>query len=160
MTNLLVLFIFMLTIFVSYVGYVWNKFGVLPSISESYYRLPDNLKKMFTFFCWGFSFPAIILGTLLTDNLLMFVAGSGIAFVGAAAAFKERMSDKVHTIGAVIGVVLSQLSILLDFRMYIVNLIFVALSLILIIGRVKNKVWWIELIAFTAICVVLGSTLY
>lgn len=90
----------------------------------------------------------------------MFVAGSGIAFVGAAAAFKERMSDKVHTIGAVIGVVLSQLSILLDFRMYIVNLIFVALSLILIIGRVKNKVWWIELIAFTAICVVLGSTLY
>jgi len=154
----------MLTVFVGYVSFIIGKYGILPSISESYYRLPKNLTFLFTLFCWGFALPATIVGLDLTDNFLMFFAGAGIMFVGAAAAFKEKMTKKVHFIGAAIGITAAQLSTAFDFHMYYVNVVFITIALTILlgktVGRIKNYVWWIEMIAFVSICYVLGTQLF
>ncbi len=86
----------MLSVFVTYVGGTSLKYGILGSISETYYRLPKNKKFLFTFFCWGIAFPAMI----IASKPLMFFASAGICFAGAAAAFKEKLTHDVHMIGA------------------------------------------------------------
>lgn len=149
------LFILMLTVFLSYVSFIWIRYGIQKSISDSYYRLPQKLKFIFTLFCWGFAVPAIILG----DNVLMFLAGSGIAFVGAAAAFKEKMTHNVHMIGAYGGVLLSQISIFYNYHLWGLNLLFIILAGTLFIFNIKNKIWWSEVLAFLTICIVLGLNL-
>ena len=145
------LFTLMLTVFISYLTFVVITYGVQTSISESYYRLPKKINFLFTFFCWGFAIPAIILG----DNALMFLAGSGIAFVGAAAAFKDKMTNNVHMIGAYGGVLLSQISIWYNYHMWYITIIFIILSGTLLLLKVKNKIWWAECLAFLSICIVL-----
>jgi len=111
--------------------------------------------------------PAVIIGVDLTDNFLMFLAGGGIMFVGAAAAFKEKMTNTVHTVGAVIGVLFSQLSIAFDFHMYHMNAIFAILAGGIVLSNlvspktvIKNQTWWIEMVAFLSICYVLGTQLF
>lgn len=157
-------FFTMLTVFVGYISFIIGKYGILSSISESYYRLPKSLTFLFTLFCWGFALPAMIVGLDLTDNFLMFFAGGGIMFVGAAAAFKEKMTEKVHFIGAAIAIIAAQLSTAFDFHMYYVNVVFITIALTILlgktVGRIKNYVWWIEIAAFLSICYVLGYQLY
>lgn len=159
MTYIPVFYTILLTVFVSYVFYIWTKYGVLPSISESYYRLPKKLKPLFTFFCWGFAFPSMILGS----SSLMFLAGAGICFVGAAAAFQEKMTHDVHMLGAGVGITASQLAIIFQYDMWPISATFVGLSLLMLIfkGKINNKhIWWIEILAFTSICIVLGINLF
>ena len=158
-----VLYLLMVFIFIGYLSFILIKYGVLPSISDSWYVLPKKQQLLFTFFCWGFAMPALIIGVELTDNFLMFLAGSGICFVGAAAAFKENLTKSVHYGGAYVGVVSSQLSIAFDFHMYYVNIISIALTLLLLLFRKKlnnNNIWWQEIVAFTSICYVLGLQLF
>lgn len=157
-------FLTMIAVFVSYVSFIWIKYGVQRSISDSYYRLPKNINFLFTFFCWGFAFPTIIIGVDLTDNFLMFLAGVGICFVGAAAAFKQELTKTVHIVGAYGGVLFSQLSITFDFHLYYINIIFFALAILFeALGYfkiMKNKIWWQEILAFMSIVYVLGIELY
>ena len=156
---MITLYFIMLTVFITYVGFIWSKYGVLPSISDSYYELPKKIDFLFILFCWGFAFPAVIIGVDLTDNFLMFLAGGGIIFVGAAAAFNQELTQTVHEIGAFGGVIFSQLSIAFDFKMYYVNVIFVVLGLLILLTKIKNRIWWLELVAFSSICYVLGKQL-
>lgn len=158
-----VLYLLMISVFVGYLSFILIKYGVLSSISDSWYVLPKKQQPLFTLFCWGFAMPALIIGVELTDNFLMFLAGSGICFVGAAAAFKETLTKSVHYGGAYVGVVCSQISIAFDFHMYYVNIISIALALLVLVFRKKlnnNNIWWQEIIAFTAICYVLGVQLF
>ena len=151
--------IIMLLVFITYVSFIWRNYGVLPSISESYYVLPKSEKLLFTLFCWSFAIPAMILGSSLAGTPLMFLAGIGICFVGAAAQFKQELIKEVHTIGAFCGILFSQLSIAFDFKMYYVNVIFVVLGLLILLTKIKNRIWWLELVAFSSICYVLGKQL-
>ena len=149
------LYALMLLVFISYVSFIIMRYGVQRSISDSFYRLPKKVNWLFVAFCWGFAFPAMIIGTLQTQNGLMFFAASGIMFVGAAAAFKQKLTKTVHFTGAYGGVALSQISIVYDYKMWYVTVAFVVLALILELLKVKNKIWWQEILAFVSICVVL-----
>lgn len=154
----------MLLVFIGYISFIVGRYGILPSISDSYYRLPKKLRILFTLFCWGFALPAAIIGIDLTDNFLMFFAGSGIMFVGAAAEFQEKMTKTVHFTGAAIGIISAQLSTAIDFHLYYVNIIFIVLSLAILLGKrlniLKNYLWWIEIVAFVLVCYVLGYNLF
>lgn len=143
------MFILMITIFTTYITFLIVKEGILPSISESFYRLSGNYKWCFTLFCWGISIPTIIIG----NTLLLFIAGSAIAFVGAAASFKDKLTNTVHSVGAVIGILFSQFSIFWDFNLLIVNLITVGLITSIYVFRevIKNQIWWIEIVAFCSL---------
>ena len=156
---MIALYFVMLVVFFSYVGYIWAKYGVQTSISQSYYVLPEKLRPLMTFFCWGFALPAIILGS----SGVMFLAGAGICFVGAAAAFQEEMTHEVHMIGAGVGVLASQLAIIFQYGMWPITAVFagISISLLLFAKQIKEKqIWWIEIAAFLSICLVLGLKLF
>ena len=71
--NSIGLYLVMISVFLGYILYIIARYGVQSSVSQSFYVLPKNLKILFTLFCWGFVFPAII----LSSNPLMFFAGAG-----------------------------------------------------------------------------------
>jgi hypothetical protein len=156
MDYLQILFTIMMTVFMSYIIGILLLYGVLPSVSDSYYHLPKKWNFLFTLFCWGFAIPTLIIGVDLTDNFLMFLAGGGICFVGAAAAFREKLTEQVHVGGALVGIISSQLSIAFDFKMFYINIIFLVLAGLIKLLKIKNNTYWIELLAFASICYVLG----
>jgi len=142
----------MFFVFVGYVSIIWIKYGVQKSISQSYYCLPEKWNFLFTLFCWGFAIPATILGVEVTG--LMFFAGAGIAFVGAAAAIANPFTYKVHMTAAISGIIFSQLAIYFGYHMPLVNLISVGLCAIFPFIT-KKYFWWMELVTFFAIVCVM-----
>lgn len=134
-------------IFISYIQRVAHFYGIQKSISESYYRLPDKYKFIFTLSLWGFAMPVLIIG----NSLLMFAAASAICFVGAAAAFKDlKITKQVHMVGAYGGILLGMVSIIIDYNLWELVLIASMLSLFTRFF-IKNYIWWIEVIAFFTI---------
>jgi hypothetical protein len=121
MTNLFIL-LFSIFVFVGFIIYVIETIGVLPSISESYYHLPENRKWLFTLITWGYAIPIMIVG----DCGMLFFAGAFICFVGAAPAFKETFPDMdgiVHVVGAVGGISLSMMGIWFGLHLWYVPII-------------------------------------
>lgn len=152
----IVLFFTMLAVFISYVSFIWIKYGIQESISASYYVLPRKLNLLFTLFCWGFAIPAMIIG----NTALMFLAGAGIAFVGAAAQTKFKMTRTVHLIGAISGILLSQVATIVDYKMWYLSVIYLIIGLPILFLDKKHNVWWLEIMAFISICVVLGIKIF
>ena len=151
-----ILFILMVTVFLAYVTFIWSKYGIQKSISESYYVLPENLNWLFVGFCWLFAFPAMILGS----SYLMTLAGAGIVFVGAAAAMHTFPTRGVHLTGAVGGMILGCLAMIFQYHMwYMVVGVAIAILLALLFDK-KHLMWWAELAIFTAISIVLGISLF
>lgn len=151
-----ILFITMVTVFLTYIIFIWSKYGVQTSISESYYVLSKRLHPLFTFFCWGCAIPAIILGS----SALMFFAGAGIAFVGAATQMHEKFVRKIHVTAAIAGITFGHLAIIFQYNMWWLTAIFIVLSLLIIIFKEKNYIWWIEIMAFLSICYALGTSIF
>lgn len=152
----LYLLLFTVFIFISYLSFITYKYGVLQSISHSYYAMKDDLfgGMFFTLFIWCISFPIIVIG----DTPLMFFAGAFLAFVGAATAFKDlKMTKRVHTIGAVGGIGFAFLSMIIDFQLKELIFFMIVISLILYLLKIKNIIWWIEILAFTLIIIGLYS---
>jgi len=143
--------------FVSYVTFLLIKFKqILPSISESWYRLRDLggvWYSLFTFFCWLLAFP-MFFQTNDTAPYLFFLSGVGLALVGTATMFREiddKQQGRLHTIGATMGIIGALTAIWVERGTYIPFAIFIVLSLILSLLKVKNKIWWIEMVAFVSI---------
>lgn len=157
----MILFIMMITVFASYVGAVWIKFGVQPSISASYDCWKGLWKSLFILFCWGFAFPAMVIGVEVTP--LMFFATAGIMFVGAAYEIKNPWVKRYHMIFAISGIVFSQLAIYFGYHLLWLNILSVILAssiaLSAVLFKVKNYFWWIELVAFGAIVYAIGTTI-
>ena len=153
----LISFFIMVLVFVSYVSFIWLKYGVQESISASYYALPKQYNILFPLFCWEFAIPAIIAGADVTP--LMFFAGAGICFVGAAAQINDNWVNKIHSTAAILGVLFSQLAIIFGYHMLLVSAISIAIIALLKLLKVKNQTWWIELVAFSAIVYTLGVSL-
>jgi hypothetical protein len=125
--------------FITYMTYVIYNFGILKSISESYYKLSRAGKFLFTLFIWSISIPMAMYGTAL-----FFWSGACLSFVGAATMFKDdTMTKKVHYIGAFLG-----------FTLALVALSFVGIYYPLLCGMIivavcveynpPNKIFWIE----------------
>jgi len=146
----------MVGVFVAYVAYIWGKYGVQKSISESYYVLPKKENWLFVAFCWLFAFPAMILGS----SYWMLLAGGGIVLVGAAAAMHTFPTRFWHLFGAIGGMVLGGLAMIFQFHMWYMAAAVVALALLSILLDKKHAMWWTELIIFTAISIVLGISIF
>jgi hypothetical protein len=154
------LFILMNVVFFSYISYVALKYGIQKSISDSYYQLSNSMLWLFTVATWGYAIPAIMIGVSFSP--LAFLAGAAICFVGAAPMFKDsKMTNQVHTTGAVIGIIAIQAFIFLILNPYITYM-FIGLSLItLLIPYLRqNKLWWIEVFAFLSLTYTYYSLLW
>lgn len=150
------LFILMVSVFLAYVGYIWSKYGVQTSISESYYVLPEKQNWLFVAFTWLFAFPAMILG----NSLLMLFAGGGIVFVGAAAAMHKMPTRAVHLTAAIGGMILGCLAMIFQFHMwYLVAGVVAAIGLSYLLDK-KHLMWWAEVAIFVAISIALGFSIF
>lgn len=138
-----------LLIFVSYVGYTIYNFGLLPSISDSFYASGET--PLFYFFTAALGF--LTFGYLqFIESPLLFLAGTSFLFMGTASAFKDwRVTNWVHYVGAVIGIFSYLLMFLLEFELYAPISSFIYLSLLILIADIKNKIFWIEILAFVII---------
>jgi hypothetical protein len=146
----------MVTVFVAYVSFIWSKYGIQKSISESYYVLPKKENFLFVLFTWLFAFPAMILG----NSLLMLFAGGGIVFVGAAAAMHKMPTRAVHLTGAIGGMILACLAMIFQYHMwYMVAAVAGAILLSALLDK-KHLMWWAEVAIFVAISIVLGVSLF
>ena len=147
------LFITMTILFFGYVIFIWKRYGIQSSVSESYYRLPRNLQWLFTLATWGYALPAMIIGLDLTGNGIVFLAGTGIAFVGASPAFKGiKMEHTVHLIGALVGITAAQLFLITEGYWYMTLLFAIFSGLAFIIKYFYNNfIWWVEILAFLSI---------
>lgn len=141
-------------VFFGYVFFILTRYGVLESISSSYYKLPKKYNMLFTLFCWGFALPTAIIGFVLSEGspyqFSIFIACSGIMFVGSAPDYKfGYLDNRVHTISAIIGVLFSQLFIFLVFTSYwYIGLIACLLILFILLSKMNNKIFWIEIAAY------------
>lgn len=147
-----ILFVLMVSVFVSYVSFIWGKYGVQTSISESYYTLPEKQNYLFVLFTFLFAFPAMILG----NSWLMYFAGGGIVFVGGNAAMHENPTRAIHLIAAIGGMILGCIAMIFQYHMWYMVAGIITLMPIAYLLDKKNIMWWSELIIFTAISIVLG----
>lgn len=139
-------------IFTSYLTYIAINYGILPSISDSYYRLPKNRQWLFTITLWSFSFPMIIAG----ESGLMFLAGASICFTGAAPAFKgSKMEHSVHVASAIIGITAAVFAMFFTLGASIIGIVTLGSMLALKLLKVSNATWWVEVIAYYAILLAL-----
>ena len=131
-------------IFTSYVTWNTYKYGILPSISDSYYK--HNSKLLFFLFMFGVGAPII----LMAQSGLVFFSGVLFILCGCAPAFKHNdytFEDEIHIIGAIGGIIL-----LTIYFMSLHN--YIPLACISTIGGsfyffdVKNKTFWFEIISF------------
>ena len=145
-------------VFVSYIGYIIYRFGVLPSISESWYKLePLRTSFLFTLFCWALS--SLMLFQTNETTAWFFASGAGLAFVGTATMFKwsGAYTDKIHGLGAVVGISSALIGLGVEYNNWIPTAVFVAIGASLSAFKAKNTIWWIEIAAF---CCVISGLLY
>lgn len=137
-----------LVVFLSYVGLIVKRYGIIPSISDSWYHLSIAQKGLFTLFTWGIGIPMLFYG-----NWLFFLSGAGFAFVGAATQFKSTLANtnKIHYGGAVVGILGALLGIWMKFDTILPLLWFIFTAVMLQVSYVKNKIWWQEIAAFVVI---------
>jgi len=151
-----ILFTIMVSVFLAYVGYIWSKYGIQKSISESYYVLPKKRNWLFVAFTWLFAFPAMILG----NSLLMLFAGGGIVFVGAAAAMHTFPTRAVHLTGAIGGMILACIAMITQFGMwYLVPAVALGILLAYLLDK-KHLMWWAEIVIFVTISIALGFSTF
>ena len=149
---MITLYIMSLLVFILYIVIILKIFGVLPSISDSYYALKKhNILALFTFFCWGTAFPLMIHWIELVPddwNFLPFLACGSLMFVGASPAFRDlELERKVHSISAVICAIAAYTWTFLYGSIFL-GINFILLSAVLYFILKRNKTYWLELIAF------------
>lgn len=135
--------------FLLYVGFIMYRYGVIHSISASYYHLPKKQQPLFWAFTTILGFTMIFMSPL---SVWFFVSGAGLMFVGTAAAFEDwRATAIVHYIGASVGIGSAMLAIFLLssslLPVWIMGL-FTAVSLLF---DYKRTIWWLEIGAFVGI---------
>jgi len=141
----------MALIFYSYVAYIWIKYGIQRSISASYYKLPKDLKWLFTAFCFLFGMGAAMMGGL-DKSILMFLSGVLVCFIGVTPNFKDKGEKWIHMIAAYGSGILSQLAIVFDYKIIPLALItLTCFMFLMILKRSVKEIWWIEIITFTTV---------
>lgn len=138
-------------LFILYIGYITRKFGVLYSISDSFYQFGRFRSPWFTLFSFALGFTTVGY-TVFTENVLFFLSGAGFVFLGAAASFREwNVTRYVHYVGALVGVFLFLIAIGVEFGIWGSLVGFIYLTLVVLMTDSSNKIWWIEIIAFLMI---------
>ena len=121
--------------------------GVQPSISDNYYV--SKHPWTFTLAMWTVAFmmlPPMLSATTETFQFAVFLSCVGIAFVGAAAAYKQSMTNTVHTIGAVIAALFA---IIWAYTICPPLPTIAILAVVnILLSKASNKIYWIEIIAF------------
>ena len=121
--------------------------GIQPSVSDNYYVTKHPWT--FTLAMWTVAFtmlPPMLSATTETFQFTAFLSCAGIAFVGAAAAYRQSMTNTVHIAGAVTA---SLFAIVWAYTICppLPTIAILTAAYILLAVRV-HKVYWAEVTAF------------
>jgi len=136
-----------LVIFIAYLGVITSLYGWLPSISDSFYKLPKWANWIFTLFLFTISMLIIF----AYPKPLMLGAGLSIILVGAFPLFMDRKYKLFHFLFAVLGIVLGMISLWVDLHLWYMVIAFVLASICVKIYKWNNETFWIEVFAFMTI---------
>ena len=138
----------------NYIGYnllIWKMFGILPSVSDSFREWQklglDKYGNPFTYFCWIMAFTLL---PIMPNPFFMFAA-AGFGFVGTAFNLDNKNVEKFHGKSAGVAIVAAIGGIVFSFSAWWAAGIALALAALLAYLDVKNKILWIEHIAFAAV---------
>jgi len=137
-------------IFISYVTFLLIKFkGPLISISESWYKLGYPLRILFNLFCLSLG----LLMTLHEQSGFFFLSGVGLTLVGIASWSQSsvKLTRIIHFGGATMGIVFGLLGVGLGFDNWLPLSVWVLSSIFILLFKIKNHFWWIEIVAFLTI---------
>lgn len=162
------LIIISLLITVAFLGIITYLFGVLWSISESFYRLEKRRKGsgiLFTLWTFLAGFPLAYAWFNISKGqsfqFLVFFACGSLMMLGAASQFRQKMTDKVHYISAAICVA-SALAWLILAGFWFIPLITFMICIPIAIADGK-WIFWIEIAAlvatFTTLLMIENATL-
>lgn len=134
-------------LFAIYLFCMAKLYGVQPSISDNYYV--SKHPWTFTLAMWTVAFMMLspmLSATTETFQFTAFLSCAGIAFVGAAAAYRQSLSNTVHTTGAVIAALFA---IIWAYTICppLPTIAILTAAYILIAVR-RHKVYWAEITAF------------
>lgn len=145
------------TIFGLYIWYVIAKFGILPSVSQSWYveaNVNGKKKKwMFVAFIVSISTLTILLG-YLTKNIWFYASGGSLLIVAFAPAFRSehRIVGILHTGGTVLGIAFACYA-MITHGIYFPFVFGAAITLVIERLKIENSTFWNELVWFYSIMI-------
>jgi len=149
----------MFIVFCVYFFYIKKQFGILDSISNSFYELEKRKRNSgwwFMAFAWGLGFPMIV---FLYISVWFIIPILCVLLLGAAPQFKRKLTNTVHVFGALGSLVSALILIGILFGNWWC-LVGVALQMtftlaigLLKVYKVKNFTTWTETAAFMGTCV-------
>lgn len=141
------LVLFSLAVFAIYLILMAKLHGVQPSVSDNYYVSKHSWT--FTLAMWTVAFtmlPPMLSATTETFQFTAFLSCAGIAFVGAAAAYRQSLTNTVHIAGAATA---GLMAIVWAYTVCPpLPTIAIITAAYLLVARPRHKVYWIELTAF------------
>ena len=129
-----------------------NDWNILHSISDSYYilkRKEQHEEILFTLFTFILGISTIL---QYIHSPLFFFSGMGLFWVGTQTQFRDEISikGKIHYVGAVLAILLSLIGLLTQ-GVWIPLLICGIGTIIMDYLKIKNFIWWVEILAFLTI---------
>ena len=121
--------------------------GVQPSVSDNYYV--SKHPWTFTIAMWTVAFtmlPPMLSATTETFQFTAFLSCTGIAFVGAAAAYKQQLTNTVHIAGAITAALFAIIWAYTICPPLPTIAILTAAYILLAVRR--HKIYWAEITAF------------
>lgn len=143
----MILTLIQIAFFTFYILYIWTRYGVQKSISDSWYTVDDGKKWMFTVvLCFAVGILHLFNAAI---NSLFFFSGTFLCFTGVATAFKDKgITNIVHFTGAFGAIVFSLIALCALGIWWTLALNILS---VIILYKVRNKVWWMEIVAFYSI---------
>ena len=135
-------------LFVIYLFCMAKLHGVQPSVSDNYYV--SKHPWTFTLAMWTVAFtmlPPMLSATTETFQFTAFLSCAGIAFVGAAAAYKQQLTNTVHIAGAITAALFAIIWAYTICPPLPTIAILTAAYILLAVRR--HKIYWAEVTAFT-----------
>lgn len=136
--------------FIIYIAYVVLRYGVLSSISDSYYAIGDDKPNyLFILFLWSMGLPATF---LYHYSIAFTICGMLLLIVGVTADFKDKITGLMHGTAATVGISVALLGLVLN-HIYVPLILAIIASLLINWKklRIQNTTWWVEVVCFIAI---------
>lgn len=137
-------------VFFGYLAFIYKKFGILDSISDSYYSLPDNLKFLFVLFTWSMGLTLYLIGNE-THIYWFFASAALISLVGVASQFKlDTLIADIHSISALLSVVCGMVGLMYQHVFFPFPIAALA-CMYIYFKKLPNHIWWMEVSSYALI---------
>lgn len=152
--------IWQVCVFTIYVGIIYFLYGVLNSISESYYKVGG----WFSLFCFLLAFPMFAYSKefypeIATDGdyTILFFLSMFLSFTGAASDYAPpSMTRTIHFVSVSISVVSTFLGLWLQYGIFY-PMIGAGITIAIILVIKQKVIWWSEIAAFIWIMIGLAD---